>query len=82
MELNYVVLRPSLEVCKRRAAGREEGAVADYSRFQNLYDAFDAASAGRVICDDESNAETIAARVRAGIDEGVFRVNAENTTET
>jgi AAA domain-containing protein len=70
---DYVVLRPSESVCAARAAARPEGAVADYTRFHELYASFDDA-ARFTISDDISEAAVLAGRIREGINVGIFRV--------
>ena len=42
--LHYVELRPTLDVCAGRAAGRAEGVIADYAPYADFYDAFDFSS--------------------------------------
>ena len=42
--IDYVVLRPSEEVCTTRAAARSEGKIADYTPYRDLYLSFDEAS--------------------------------------
>jgi hypothetical protein len=71
--LDYVVLRPSLSICASRAASRAEGAIADYSDYNDFYDSFDEVER-YTIKDDEADPATMAARIREGLDAGVFRV--------
>ena len=73
--LDYVVLRPSEKVCAARAAARGEGAIADYTPYRDLYTSFDKA-ARYTIFDVESDAAAVAAHIREGIYEGIFRVSA------
>lgn len=71
--LDFVVLRPSLEICAARAAGRAEGAIADYGAYRSFYSLFD--GAGRyAIQDDEADNSQLAARIRDGLSAGAFRV--------
>ncbi len=72
MPYDYVVLLPSEAVCAERVRTRAIGAVADYARFHELYDAFALARAS-AICDDESGPAALAARIRTGIAAGRFR---------
>jgi AAA domain-containing protein len=72
--LDYVVLRPSEAVCAVRAAGRSEGAIADYARYRDLYSSFDGMER-YTIQDDESDAAAIAKRIWEGLDAGVFRLS-------
>jgi predicted kinase len=69
----YVVLRPSETVCAARAAARSEGAIGDYAPYRELYAAFDGVERF-TIRDDEGDAAAVAARVRAGLDAGEFRM--------
>jgi predicted kinase len=71
--LDFVVLRPSEAVCAQRAAHRVEGAIADYARYRGLYSSFDGME-HYTIQDDESDAASIAKRIRKGLDAGVFRI--------
>jgi hypothetical protein len=71
--LHYVLLRPSEPVCAARAAARTEGAIADYSTYQDFYKTFAGADAN-VISDDASPTELVAARIRSGLDAGTFRL--------
>jgi predicted kinase len=71
--LDYVVLRPSEAVCAVRSAHRTEGAIADYARYRDLYSSFDGME-HYTIQDDESDAASIAKRIRKGLDAGVFRI--------
>ena len=71
--LDFVVLRPSEQVCSARAAARVEGAIADYGPYRDLYLSFDGAER-HMICDDVSEARIVAARIRKGVNEGAFRL--------
>ena len=87
--LDYVVLRPSETVCAARAAARAEGAIADYTRYRDLYACFDeavslATPAGTAalqeadrytIKDETSDAKVVAARIREGLNAGNFRIS-------
>ena len=70
---DYVVLRPSEAVCAARVAARAAGTISDYTRYRGLYSSFDEAERF-TIRDDESDARATAARIRAGLDAGAFRV--------
>ncbi len=72
--LDYVVLRPSEAVCAARAAGRAEGAIADYTSYRELYSSFDEAER-YTIRDDASDATVVAARIREGLNAGKFRIS-------
>jgi hypothetical protein len=71
--LDYVVLRPSEKVCAARAAARPEGAIVDYTRYRDLYKAFDE-SERYTISDDSSDAATVAVRIRDGLQAEKFRI--------
>lgn len=73
LPLNYVVLRPSLAVCESRAAARPEGAIADYTRQREFYALFEDASP-YLVCDDESDAATLARQIYEGLRAGKFAV--------
>jgi adenylate kinase family enzyme len=72
--LDYVVLRPSMEVCQLRAAARSEGAIKDYTLHRELYLSFDEA-APHTISDDTGSADIVAETIREGIREGKFRLS-------
>ena len=75
--LHYVIIRPDKEVCAQRVATRPEGAVADYSRFNHLYNSFDEGT-GFTISDNDGSAAAMAARIRDGLDKGLFVVTEQN----
>jgi predicted kinase len=70
---DYVVLRPSEAVCAARAAGRAEGSIADYGPYRDLYASFDGFERF-TIADDAGEAPAVAARIRAGLATGTFRM--------
>jgi adenylate kinase family enzyme len=72
--IDYVVLRPSEKVCAARAAARGEGKIADYTPYRELYASFDE-GARYTIADDTDEAAAVAARIRAGLEAGKFRVS-------
>jgi tRNA uridine 5-carbamoylmethylation protein Kti12 len=71
--LDYVVVRPSIEICATRAATRTDGTIKDYKRLRELYKDFDEAEPN-TIADDEADASTVAKMIRQGLDEGKFRL--------
>ena len=71
---DFVMWRPSIATCEHRAATRPEGKIADYSMYRDFYTMFEGLPKHEV-CGDEETAESIARRIRAGIDQGVFRLN-------
>lgn len=70
---DFVLLRPSLQVCVERAGSRETGAITDYTRLKNFYALFEGASV-EPICDDSSDAVSLARQIVEGLNEGRFRV--------
>ncbi len=72
-ELHYVILRPSLAVCAARAAARQEGAILDYREYEKFYALFDT-DARHIIADDDSDPETLARQIEAGVAAGTFRL--------
>ena len=70
---DFVVLRPSLAICEQRAADRAEGKIADYAVYREFYGMFEGMPPHEV-ADDEADCESLARRIRAGLDKGVFRV--------
>jgi adenylylsulfate kinase-like enzyme len=70
---DFVLLRPSLQVCVERAASREEGAITDYARLKNFYALFENGST-EVICDDNADPASLAHRIAEGLNQGRFRV--------
>jgi hypothetical protein len=70
---DFVLLRPSLEVCVQRAASRPEGAISDYVMLKNFYARFEGGSV-EPICDDHANPESLARRIADGLHQGSFRV--------
>jgi len=67
------VLRPSEAVCAARSARRDEGAIADYAPYRDLYSSFDGVER-YTIRDDEGDPTAIAIRIREGLEAGVFRI--------
>ena len=74
--LDYVVLRPSDSVCAGRAAARTEGKITDYAPYSELYATFDP-EPRHLIEDDASDAKVVAARIREGLEAGLFRLSKE-----
>jgi chloramphenicol 3-O-phosphotransferase len=70
--LNYIVLRPSLEVCAARARDRAEGKIIEYDR--GFYAMFDAEERHIVAPHDSESPNAIAAILFKGFAEGRFRV--------
>jgi gluconate kinase len=70
---DFVLLRPSLQVCVERAASREKGAITDYARLKDFYALFED---GRTepICDDHADPSSLAQRIVESLNQGRFRV--------
>lgn len=72
--IDFVMLRPSLAICKQRAAARPEGKISDYSAYRDFYAMFEGLS-NHEVGDVEANPASIARRIRDGLDQGIFRLN-------
>ena len=70
---DFVLLRPSLQVCAQRAASRKEGAIADFDRLKNFYARFEEGTI-EPICDDTADADSLARQIADGLTQGRFRV--------
>lgn len=70
---DFVLLRPSLQVCVERASSRETGAITDYARLKNFYALFEEGSI-EPICDDAADPASLARRIADGLNQGRFRV--------
>lgn len=70
---DFVLLRPSLQVCVERASSRKEGAITDYARLKNFYALFEEGSI-EPICDDAADPASLARRIADGLNQGRFRV--------
>lgn len=70
---DFVLLRPSLQVCVERAASRGEGAIGDYDMVKNFYARFEE-GAVKPICDDNADPVSQARRIADGLNQGMFRV--------
>jgi adenylate kinase family enzyme len=71
---DYVVLRPTEQVCAARAAGRTEGVIPDYEIYHDFYAEFNEAGRRHLVGDDTTDAVAMAALIREGLDEGKFRL--------
>ncbi|MGH7635637.1 MAG: hypothetical protein ACRENC_18045, partial [Gemmatimonadaceae bacterium] len=71
--LDYVVLRPSEQVCADRAKHRTEGAIADYEQYREFYRDFDQV-ATHIVCDDAMSAAETATVILRGAADGRFRL--------
>jgi chloramphenicol 3-O-phosphotransferase len=72
--LDLVMLRPSIVTCEQRAAARPEGKIADYSVYRDFYAMFEGLPKYE-ISDDDADAASVARRIRAGLDAGLFRLS-------
>jgi adenylylsulfate kinase-like enzyme len=70
---DFVLLRPSLQVCVKRASSREKGAITEYERLKNFYALFEDGSI-EPICDDNADPASLAQRIAEGLKQGRFRV--------
>ena len=70
---DFVLLRPSLQVCADRAASRQEGPINDYAMLKNFYARFEEGSV-EPICDDHADPESLARTIADGLNQGRFRV--------
>lgn len=70
---DFVLLRPSLQVCVERAASRKEGAITYEERIKNFYARFEDPRV-EPICDDSADPACLARRIAEGLNEGRFRV--------
>lgn len=71
--LDYVILRPDLDVCEKRAASKTTGAVTDYQPYLDLYLDFDDMQEN-VIEDNAGDAASVAEVIRTGLISGRFRI--------
>lgn len=70
---DFVLLRPSLEICVKRAGSREKGAITDRARLTNFYALFEEGIV-EAICDDHADPASLAQRIAEGLKQGRFRV--------
>lgn len=78
---DYVIVKPSLKVCIKRASDRAEGKIEDKALLTEFYKDFEQAPK-HTIPDDTCSAAEMASRIVEGIEEGIFRVKVENATES
>ncbi len=72
--LNYIVLRPPLEVCAARARDRAQGKITKYDR--GFYGMFDADARLTAVPKNDESPKAIAETLYAGLKEGSFRVES------
>src|SRR5262249_55899917 len=68
---HFVLLRPSLSVCAKRADTRHSGRITDYDR--GFYELFEATKLN-AICDDQAEPRVLAVRIHDGLNRSDFRV--------
>ena len=74
VSLDFVLLRPSLEVCVERASSRKQGTIPDYDeRLKKFYARFEEGSI-EAICDDHADPASLARQIADGLNQGRFRV--------
>ena len=74
VRFDFVLLRPSLEVCVERASSREAGAIKDHTRMKNFYALLEDGSI-EAISDDNADPSSLAQRIAKGLEQGRFRVD-------
>jgi len=72
--IDFVLLKPGLEICEQRAASRAEGKISDYRVYRDFYMMFEGLPKHE-ISDEQADAADLARRIRTGLNEGVFRLN-------
>ena len=70
---DFVLLRPSFEVCAERAASRKEGATGYRAMLKNFYARFEAGTI-EPVSDDSADPESLAHEIAEGLEQGRFRV--------
>lgn len=70
---DFVLLRPSLEVCIKRAGSRSEGAITDSAMLKTFYARFEQGTI-EPICDDLADPAALARQIADGLIQGRFRV--------
>jgi len=70
---DFVLLRPSLQVCVERAGSRQKGAITDHAMLKDFYALFEDGRT-EAICDDHAGPVSLAQRIAEGLNQGRFRV--------
>ena len=70
--LDFVILRPSIATCEKRAATRAEGKIADYNVYRDFYTMFEGLQNMKSMM--RTRMRILARRIRAGLDKGAFRL--------
>jgi adenylate kinase family enzyme len=71
--LDYVILKPSQNICAARAAARPEGAIPDYGKYASFYVLFDGFDRHKIE-NGEASADSVAMQILEGLNSGRFRV--------
>ena len=72
--LNYIVLRPPLEICAARALDRAEGKISKYDK--GFYALFAADARHMAVPKSDESPKAIAKILHTGLRQGSFRVEA------
>lgn len=70
---DFVLLRPSFNVCAERAASRPEGAITGRAMMKNFYAQFEEGTV-EPICDDHADPVSLAQQIAEGLRQGRFRM--------
>jgi len=70
---DFVLLRPSLQICVERAGSREEGRITDYEMLKDFYARFEEGTV-EAICNDDADPASLARQIADGLSQGRFRV--------
>jgi hypothetical protein len=76
LPLDFVVLRPTLEICARRAAERKEGKITNYGPYESFYALFERMTPATIDDVAGADAATLAIHIRDGLAADRFRVSA------
>lgn len=76
LPLDFIVLRPTLEICARRAAERKEGKITNYGPYKSLYALFKGRTPATIDDTAGEDAATLAIHIRDGLAADRFRVSA------
>ena len=70
---DFVLLRPSFNVCAERAASRPEGAITGRAMMKTFYAQFEEGTLDP-ICDDNADPVSLAQQIAEGLRQGRFRM--------
>jgi chloramphenicol 3-O-phosphotransferase len=74
IEVRFIIIKPSIEVCAQRAATRREGKFVNYDEVAEFYARF-AGQPEYAIEDDNADVKSLAAKIYAGLAAGEYRVS-------